>query len=109
MGESLWLSPAQVRRFDRFHFMNIRSILGLPAAFISRIPHAEIHRISHAKVFPAGPLAQVYTARRMKFLGHILRRAESLEYDVLFDHAGSIRHLSTHVTPIREGIPRPHW
>ena len=56
-----------------------------------------------------GALSQVYIARRLKFLGHILRHQDSLEHDVVFTNVGNFRCLDAQVTPMREGRPKAHW
>ena len=108
-AESLWLSPTQVARLDRFHFLNMRSILGVTAPYISRVSHAQVHSMANDYGLKAGSLAQVYVSRRLKLLGHILRHRDSLESNVMFDHAGNIRALDYSRTGVRVGHPRPHW
>ena len=107
--ESIWLTPDQVARLERFHFLCMRSILKIPAAYISRISHAEVHELAHQKGLKAGSLAQVYIARKMKYILHLRRHCDSLEFDVLFDHAIKPRTLDQVVTPLRVGHPRAHW
>ena len=107
--ESLWLTPPQVDRLDRFHFLNMRSILGIKAPYISRISHAEVHKAALSHGLTAGSLSQVYISRRFKLLGHILRHPETLEHDVMFDHATRVRALDIQTTTMRAGHPRPHW
>ena len=107
--ESIWLTPAQVARLERFHFLNMRSILGIKAAYISRVSHEDVHRQAHEKGLAVGSLAQVYISRSMKFLGHLLRHLDSMEANVIFDHAMRPRLLDQLVTPLRRGTPQGHW
>merc|ERR1712023_553076 len=84
-------------------------ILGIKAAYVSRVSHDEVHAQAFKHGMPAGALSQIYVQRRLKFLGHILRHSSTLEYDVMFDHARNIRTLDYRVTSVRAGKPRPHW
>jgi hypothetical protein len=107
--ESLWLTPKQVQRLDRFHFLNMRSIIGIDPVYLSRISHKQVLKEAENKGMTMGALSQVYISRRLKFLGHILRHTDSLEYNVTFTEAGNFRQLDYLVTPMREGKPKAHW
>ena len=40
--ESLWLLQAERRRLDAFHYRCLRRSLGIPSAYISRVPNADV-------------------------------------------------------------------
>ena len=94
---------------SRFHFLNMRSILGIKAAYISRVAHAEVHEQAYQHGLEVGCLSQIYVSRRLKLLGHILRHPASLEFDVMFDHANRVRTLDYGISHPRVGRPRAHW
>ena len=47
-------------------------MLGIPAAFISHVPNAEIRRIANVK-----PVSSTILARQLALLGHVLRKDQN--------------------------------
>ena len=100
---TLWTVKSQQRRLDGFYARCLRKIMGIPAAFVSRI--------SNAKVFTqagAQPLSLQIERRRCALLGRIGRSPEgsALRKDT-FWRGSAIPTIGLHVR--RRGRPRQEW
>ena len=99
----LCLSSADRRRLDGFQNRCLRSILGIPPAFISRVPNAEVLRRA---CYPAA--TDMLLKRQLLLFGKVLRSA----YDHPLHNSAFIRGTLQPATSMyvrRVGRPRREW
>ena len=98
-----WLVRAQRRRLDGFYARCLRKILGIPAAFISRVPNAKVFE-------EAGrlPLSEQLLRHQLMLLGRVGRSPSGspLRRDT-FVGGTALPMIGSHVR--RVGRPRQDW
>ena len=79
---TMWMVKAQLRRIDGFQARCLRKVLGVPAAFVSRISNAEVLRRAAAK-----PLSQQLQYRQLVIMGKVARASPGspLRQDTFID------------------------
>ena len=98
-----WLNQSERRRLDGFHARCMRRILGIPAAFYSRISNAEVLRQAGTRALSASLLH-----RQLMYFAHISRRpAGSPLRDSVFE-PGTVK-LRSKTFERRVGRPRTAW
>ena len=110
--DSVLLSPAQLTRLNWVHFRSLRRIFKIKSSYYHRVLNptdaecsneylAGLAYSSRRVVSPS----QCYSRNRLRLFGHMLRHADSLEYQASFMPSGAYRFIAG---PNRVGRPRLH-
>ena len=85
----------------------LRRILGVKAAYISRISHHDVRRMAKAKRLQTYTFSQLLQRRRLRLLGHLIRSPiHDLARSLVFHHSHKLRQLNIRRTV---GKPRLDW
>ena len=99
----MWMVKAQLRRIDGFQARCLRKVLGVPAAFVSRVSNAEVLSRADAK-----PLSEQLQYRQLVIMGKVARAASGspLRQDTFIDDS-LIPQVGRYIRKV--GRPRQEW